>query len=246
MHNSRSRSKIKQWFKQLDRGQNLEHGKLLIEKELKRLGLIDVDLDQLLVTFNLKTVDDLYVGVGTGDIPIGRLVNRIGELKADSLKSDDLVVEAPGKRKTDDTVTVMGLDRVAHNFAPCCNPMPGDPIIGYITRGRGVTIHRMDCPNAMRMEESERLIKVDWGTSEQTYPVPLQITAYDRQGLMSDISVVLSSEPVRLIDLSFTTRQHVVKVNLVLEVATISQLSRVLARLENLPNVMEATRVHPG
>ena len=246
VHNSRSRSKIKQWFKQLDRGQNLEHGKLLIEKELKRLGLIDVDLDQLLVTFNLKTVDDLYVGVGTGDIPIGRLVNRIGELKADSLKSDDLVVEAPGKRKTDDTVTVMGLDRVAHNFAPCCNPMPGDPIIGYITRGRGVTIHRMDCPNAMRMEESERLIKVDWGTSEQTYPVPLQITAYDRQGLMSDISVVLSSEPVRLIDLSFTTRQHVVKVNLVLEVATISQLSRVLARLENLPNVMEATRVHPG
>ena len=140
----------------------------------------------------------------------------------------------------------MGLDRIAHSFARCCNPMQGDPIIGYITRGRGVTIHRMDCPNALRVTDTERLIKVDWGSSEQTYPVPLQITAYDRQGLMGDISAVLSSEPVRLVDLSLTTRQHVVKVNLVLEVAGINQLSRVLARLENLANVIEATRVNPG
>jgi GTP pyrophosphokinase len=104
----------------------------------------------------------------------------------------------------------------------------------------------MDCPNALRIKDTERLIKVDWGIAQQTYPVPLQITAYDRQGLISDISSVLSSEPVSLIDLSMTTRQHVVKVNLVLEVPGINQLSRVLARLENLPNVIEATRVRPG
>ena len=188
----------------------------------------------------------MYVGIGTGDIPIGKLVNRIGEFQADALKSEELVLEEPGKVKTDDSITVMGLNRMDHTFARCCNPMPGDPIIGYVTRGRGVTIHRMDCPNALRIKDTERLIKVDWGIAQQTYPVPLQITAYDRQGLVSDISTVLSSEPVRLIDLSMTTRQHVVKINLVLEVPGINQLSRVLARLENLPNVIEATRVRPG
>lgn len=246
VRSSRSRSKIKQWFKQQDREQNLEHGKILIEKEFKRLGLDDVDLNLFLGTFSVKTINDLYVGVGCGDIPIGKLVNRIGELKADSLKSEELVLSSPGKIKSDDTITVMGLNRMDHNFAHCCNPMPGDPIIGYVTRGRGVTIHRMDCPNALRIKDTERLIKVDWGIAQQTYPVPLQITAYDRQGLVSDISSILSSEPVSLIDLSMTTRQHVVKVNLVLEVPGINQLSRVLARLENLPNVIEATRVRPG
>lgn len=244
---SRSRSKIKQWFKQQNREQNLEHGKLLVEKELKRLGLEGVDLNQLIANFGLKSVDDLFVGIGCGDIPIGKLINRIGELKADGLTTEsELIPEAPAKDTKSDSITVSGLSRMAHNFAHCCNPMPGDPIIGYITRGRGVTIHRMDCPNAMSLKDKERLIKVDWSIVEKKYPVPLQITAYDRQGLMSDISTVLSSEPVRLIDLSMTTRQHIVKVNLVLEVGSIDQLSRVLARLENLPNVMEAVRVKPG
>jgi len=247
VRSSRSRSKIKQWFKQQDREQNLEHGKILVEKELKRLGLTNVDLTQLLPTFNLKTVDDLYVGVGCADISIGKFVNRVAEQNADSLKDEDqLIPEAPAKQKAGDNVTIMGLTSMMHNFARCCNPMPGDPIIGYITRGRGVTIHRMDCPNTLRMKDNERLIKVDWGIAEQTYPVPIQLTAYDRQGLMADISGVISSEPVRLIDLSLTARQHIVKVNLVLEVAGISELSRVLARLENLPNVMEAARIKPG
>ena len=243
---SRSRSKIKLWFKQQDRGQNLEHGKEIVQRELKRLGMEDFDLSSILTSFNVKGIDDLYAGIGYGDIPIGKLVNRIGELTSEPLKIDELIPETPGKHKTDNTITVMGLDRVAYNFAQCCNPMPGDTIIGYITRGRGVTIHRMDCPNALSLKDTERLIKVDWGVAQQTYPVPLQITAYDRQGLMSDISVVLSSEPVRLVEFSFTTRQHVVKVNLVIEVAEFNELSRVLARLDNLPNVIEATRVRPG
>lgn len=243
---SRSRSKIRLWFKQQDRGQNLEHGKILVEKELKRLGISDFDLTPVLSTFNVKTNEDLFVGIGCGDIAIGKLVNRIGELQTTSLKPEELIPEAPGKVKTDDTVTVMGLNRMDHTFARCCNPMPGDPIIGYITRGRGVTIHRVDCPNALRIKDTERLINVEWGIAQQTYPIPLQITAYDRQGLVSDISIVLASEPVRLIDLSMTTRQHIVKINLVLEVPGINQLSRVLARLENLPNVIEATRVRPG
>jgi len=153
---------------------------------------------------------------------------------------------APAKVRPGATVTVMGLKGLATSMARCCNPMPGDEIIGYITRGRGVTIHRSDCPNVLRVKDKERLIKVDWGMEEKSYPVPLQIKAYDRQGLMADISNVISSEPVHLIDLSMNSRQNIVVINLEIEVGGISQLSRLLARLENIPNVIEAIRVKPG
>ena len=100
--------------------------------------------------------------------------------------------------------------------------------------------------NVLRVTDKERLVKVDWGTEEKTFPIPLQIKAYDRQGLMTDISAIISSEPVRLIDLSLNNRQNLVVINLVLEISGISQLSRLLARLENLPNVIQAIRVRPG
>jgi len=244
---SRSRAKIKQWFKQQAREQNLEHGKLIIEKEFKRLGLTNIDLEDYVSSFNVRTLDDLYVGLGCGDISMGRLITRIEELNKPSLAEvDALIPELPRSNADSSSVMVTGLSGMATNFARCCNPMPGDEIIGYITRGRGVTIHRSDCPNALRVHDTERLIKVDWGTASQTFPIPLQITAYDRQGLMADISTVLSSEPARLVDLSLNMRQHVVRVNLVVEIADISQLSRLLARIENIPNVIEAIRVRPG
>lgn len=243
---SRSRAKIKQWFKQQNRAENLEHGRLLVEKELRRLGIEQIDLSELAPAFNVKTVEDLYVGLGTGDIPIGRLVNRIGELQKASLAEEETLVPQEPSKASRDSVMITGLSGLATTMARCCNPMPGDEIIGYITRGRGATIHRSDCPNALRVRDTERLIAVDWGTAERTFPVPVQITAYDRQGLMADISAVISSEPARLVDLSMTTRQHIVKIHLVLEVPGINQLSRVLARLENLANVIEAIRVKPG
>ena len=243
----RTRAKIKQWFKQQAREQNLEHGKLLVEKEFKRLGLNGIDLNDYVASFNVRSLEDLYVGIGSGDIPMGKLITRIEELSKPSLAEiEELIPEAPRSSGDNTSVMVAGLSGMATNFAHCCNPMPGDEIIGYITRGRGVTIHRSDCPNALRVRDTERLIKVDWGSAAKTFPVPLQITSYDRQGLMADISSVLSSEPVRLVDLSLNTKQHIVKVNLTVEIADISQLSRLLARLENIQNVIEAIRVRPG
>ncbi|HQK42530.1 MAG TPA: TGS domain-containing protein, partial [Anaerolineaceae bacterium] len=245
--NARTRSKIKQWFKQQDREQNLEHGKVLIEKEFKRLGIGQLNLEEFLDDFHVRTVDDLYVGIGCGDIPIGRLVNRIAEtLHPPELETLEIVPALPSRAKPGDAVTVMGLKGLATTMARCCRPMPGDEIIGYITRGRGATIHRSDCPNVLRVTETDRLVKVDWGTEEKTYPIPLQIKAYERQGLISDISAIISSEPVRLINLSLNNRQNLVIINLILEISGISQLSRLLARLENLPNVIQAIRVRPG
>ena len=124
--------------------------------------------------------------------------------------------------------------------------MPGDEIIGYITRGRGATIHRQDCPNILRVSEKERLIKVSWGQPGKTFTVPVQIKAYDRQGLMADISNIISDENVNLIDMSLKMNQHLAVIKLILGVKGISQLSRILTRLENLPNVFEAKRRRPG
>ncbi len=243
---SRSRAKIRQWFKQQDRDQNLAHGKLLIEKEFKRLGVSDIDVEELAAQFNVKSLDDFYVAVGYDDIPITRVVARLGDMKQAKLGEQPLLIEQAKREEKTDSVHVMGLSGMLTQMARCCNPMPGDSIIGYITRGRGATIHRSNCPNVLRVKDAERLINVYWGTAEKTYPIPIQISAYDRQGLMSDISGVLAGEPARLIDFSMSSRQHIMKVNMVLEVPDITALSRILARLENLPNVIEAIRVAPG
>ena len=124
--------------------------------------------------------------------------------------------------------------------------MPGDEIVGYITRGRGATIHRQDCPNILRRKDKERLLQVSWGKVERTYPIPIKVKAYDRQGLMGDISTLLDGEGVNIGTVSVNFNKSLAELNLVVEVKNLDQLSRVLTRIENLPNVMEAQRVRPG
>jgi len=247
---SRARSKIKQWFKRQDRESNLTQGKALLEKEFKRLGLKQVDFESILPELGVKSVDDLYVALGCGDIGIGRVVNKIAELEEETLDEElelELsLVEAPTAIMPSDAIRVMGLKGIATTMGKCCNPMPGDEIIGYITRGRGATIHRQDCPNILRVNEKERLVKVSWGQPGKTFTVPIEIKAYDRQGLMSDISNVISDEAVNLIDMNMKMSQHLAVIRLVIGVQGITQLSRILTKLESLPNVYEAKRRRPG
>ncbi len=245
---SRARSKIKQWFKQQDRESNLTQGKAVLEKEFKRLGLKNIDLEKIVSDLGVKTVDDLFVAIGTGDIGLGRVVNKLAEMGEQALDTElemDLV-EAPPSLIPSDTITVMGLKGIATTLARCCNPMRGDEIIGYITRGKGATIHRQVCPNILRVSEKERLVKVSWGQPSKTFIVPIQIKAYDRQGLMSDISNIISDENVNLIDMNMKMTQHLADIRLVVGVQGISQLSRILTRLESLQNVFEAKRRRPG
>ncbi|MCL4560238.1 MAG: bifunctional (p)ppGpp synthetase/guanosine-3',5'-bis(diphosphate) 3'-pyrophosphohydrolase [Chloroflexi bacterium] len=243
----RARSKIKQWFKRQDREQNLVQGKMLLDREFHRLGLSDIELDPLSRELDYRTLDDLYVALGCGDISVGRIVNRISD--ADKEEQDRLLTgpRTPSESKPPaDTVTVLGLKGILTSIARCCKPAPGDEIIGYITRGRGATIHRKDCPNILRLREHERLVKVTWGEPQATYPVPVEIKAYDRQGLMGDISNVLTNEGINLLDIGLKVNHNLAAINLVLEVGDIAQLSRILTRIESLPNVMEAHRMHPG
>jgi GTP diphosphokinase / guanosine-3',5'-bis(diphosphate) 3'-diphosphatase len=247
---SRARSKIKQWFKRQDRESNLAQGKSVLEKEFKRLGLKSVDLDGILPELGVKSTEDLFVAIGCGDIGIGRVVNKIAEIEEEQLEKDQELeldlIEAPTEIMPSDAIRVMGLKGIATTMGKCCNPMPGDDIIGYITRGRGATIHRQDCPNILRVTEKERLVKVSWGLPGKTFTVPIQIKAYDRQGLMSDISNVISDESIGLIDMNMKMNQHLAVIKLVIGVKGITQLSKILTKLESLPNVYEAKRSRPG
>ena len=242
----RARSKIQAWFKHQDREQNLEQGKVMLERELRRLGLTEMDLEKLIQSFDLKTPEDLYVALGCGDISLNRIINRLSEIN----KSPDPLLEVRPTTETRDngaTITVVGLKGLLTSLAKCCNPAPGDDIVGYVTRGRGATIHRRDCPNILRLTtESERLVKVSWGEPSRTFPVAIQIRAYDRQGLMNDISTILNNESINLVDINLKNAHNLVVINLVLEVGNIAQLSRILTRIENLPNVVEANRLKPG
>jgi guanosine-3',5'-bis(diphosphate) 3'-pyrophosphohydrolase len=242
----RARAKIRHWFKRQAREQNATQGKALLEKELRRLGLADVNLDRLGREFDYRGVDDLYEAIGNGDLSISKVVNHL--TLGEKTDEDELVPtgkpSAPGP--TSDTVTVLGLKGLLTTMARCCNPVPGDGIVGYITRGRGATIHRQDCPNILRVQDRERLVRVSWGEPKYTYPIPVRIKAYDRDGLMKDVSTLISDEGVNMTKVKVDVNRNLAVFELVLEVRDIAHLSRVLDRLENLANVLEAQRVRPG
>jgi GTP pyrophosphokinase len=239
----RAKSKIRNWFKKQDRDQNAAQGKIMLEREIKRLGLKNVDFDQIVHSYEFKNHDDLYEAIGCGDLSLGKIINS---LIADDQEAEDplLITKPPSdKNLSSDSVTVLGLKGLLTALARCCKPAPGDDIVGYITRGRGATIHRADCPNVLRLEDRERIVKVSWGELQKTYPVAIQVKAYDRQGLMGDISTVLSNEGGNLIDIQLKVMHNLASIKLTVEVSDISQLSRLLSRIENLPNVMEAYRM---
>ena len=242
----RARSKIRAWFKKQDQDQNIIQGKEMLVHEIQRLGLSELDengLNALAKQFD-RTPEELYVALGCGDFNIARVVNKLVETK----ESDDVLVVVPASSDAVPTeaITVLGLKGLLTSMARCCNPTPGDEIIGYITRGHGATIHRQDCPNMLRIQDRERLVKVSWGENVRTYPVPVRIRAYDRQGLMGDITTLLNSENVNIVDVDVHMTKNLADMRIVIEVKDISQLSRILARIENVPNVLEAQRVRGG
>lgn len=242
----RARAKIKQWFKQQDREQNLAQGKVIVEREIRRLGIADVSLENLAHDFEYRTIEDLFVGIGCGDVSIGRVVNKLSEAEKD--KQDAIFATHPASdaKNPSTTVTVLGLKGILTSMARCCNPAPGDEIVGYVTRGRGATIHRLDCPNILRLRDRERIVKVSWGEPKRTFPVTVEVKAFDRQGLLVDISGVLNNEGINLVDINVKVNHNVATIHLILEVGDIEQLARVLTRMESLPNVMEARRFKPG
>jgi guanosine-3',5'-bis(diphosphate) 3'-pyrophosphohydrolase len=241
----RARSKIKAWFKKQEDEQNLAQGRAALERELQRLGITSINFEKMARELGFKVPDDMFIALGNGDLSVNKVIKELSEIEetADILEA---TIPAQETKHVTDAVEVVGLKGLLSSMARCCNPMPGDQIVGYITRGRGATIHRQDCPNILRIKDKERLLQVDWGKVERTFPVHITVKAYDRQGLMGDISTLLQNEGVNIADVSVNYNRTVADIKLVIEIRDLAQLSRVLTRIESLPNVLEALRTKPG
>ena len=240
---ARARNKIKHWFMHQKREENISSGKAILEKELRRLGTTMKDASVLASELNLNTTDDLYAAVGNGDVPVSRVINQV---KLDEDPEFQFPTRPLGPAESTDDVEVLGLRGLLVNMARCCKPVPGDDIVGYITRGRGATIHRSDCPNILNVRELERLVRVSWGIKQSTYPVSIRIEAFDRSGLAEDVFSVIAREKINIADVDIKTNQGDACFSMVLEVKDMPQLSRILDRIIRLPNVHDARRISPG
>jgi GTP pyrophosphokinase len=204
-------------------------------------------MDSIARLFDYKNLEELYYAVGCGDMPMARIVNQLmlEEKDEEGFRFTTRPTVEPGAQ-SHDSVMVLGLKGLLTTMGKCCSPVPGDDIIGYITRGRGATIHRVDCPNMLRIRERERLVRVSWGEPKRTYPVNVQIKAYDRDGLLKDITTLISDEGINLGQVKAIVNQNIAIFDLTLEVREIDHLTRVLTRIEALPNILHVHRVRPG
>ncbi|MGI1677365.1 MAG: GTP diphosphokinase [Cellvibrionaceae bacterium] len=248
IHTSRARAKVQQWFKLQARDQNVADGRALLDKEFKRLALLDLDFEALAKKLNMANLESLYAAVGANDIGVGYVLNAAQRM----LPVEPQVIAIPmtGRatvHQSDSDVYIEGVGNLLTNVARCCNPVPGDEIIGYITLGKGVSIHRQDCQNMLKLQEkeAERVIKVDWGEAPiSAYSVSIAIEAYDRYGLLRDITTLLDRERINVSSMQTLSdkKQNTVDMTLSIEVHSYSELSRVLAQLNQLPNVAVARR----
>ncbi|WP_444958301.1 GTP diphosphokinase [Microbulbifer sp. ZKSA002] len=245
---SRARAKIIHWFKQQARDQNIADGRSILDREFKQLALSDFDFDKLAAKLNMHSLEDLYAAVGAGDIGVGQVLNAAQRMvKVDNVPRVPSLTApvARGEGKAD--VYIDGVGNLLTHIAGCCNPVPGDEIMGYITLGRGVSIHRKDCANMLRMqvEESERVLQVSWAEKpRELYAVEIMIEAYDRQGLLRDVTVMLDSQKINITAMQTRSNKnkHTVEMIVTAEIHNFEELSQVLHRINQLPNVAAAKR----
>jgi GTP pyrophosphokinase len=245
----RNRSKVRAWFRKLDEGQNRDHGRQMYDRELERLGVRALPLPEILDELGLENADALYVGLGEGEISLaqvaGAIQRRLQERAPPKLPRTTPTADKPGKASG---LVVDGVGDLMSTIARCCRPVPPELIAGYITLGRGVSIHRADCANLLRMRDAQpqRVLAVDWGGSspERTFPVSVRIEAFDRRGLVRDISGVLADERISIEAMNTVTdpAENTATVELTVTVHGLAELSRLLSRFAGLPNVISATR----
>ena len=244
---ARARQKIRQWFRRQSREENIVRGRDILEKELRRLGIVQMSYEEIARHFDHEKVDDFLAAVGYGDIHTQQLATRATQIRKQDQEEEDLKLPVTVPRSLPaEGVAVQGVGNLFTRTAGCCNPLPGDDILGYVTRGQGVTIHRRDCKNLLYLLErdSDRVIEVAWGPEKQTYPVVVIIRAYDRGGLLRDITSLVAEENCSMSAVNITThkKEHMATITATMEISSVVQLSRILARVERLPNVVEAHR----
>lgn len=249
---SRAKSKIKQYFRKEQRENTVANGRQALERELKRLGLFNrISLDAIAALFDYSKLDDFLYEIGIGNITGAEIAQTVlederkrREAQENELDLAHISTKAPAPQDASSMIYVNGQNGMLVTLARCCNPLPGEDIVGYVTRGRGVTVHRATCSNVQNIPDSERLIKADWGRvpTQQRFNVPVEIVALDRPGLLRDIATVISENGINISSVEVTTKQGIASIYLTLEIAFTEHLGRILAKIESIPSVIEAVR----
>lgn len=257
---TQAKARIKQWYKLKERDFNITRGKESLEKEVKRLGykpseiLKDEWMRNVATKVSINSTEDLYAAMGYGSITLNQVISKLREQYNEHYKITDekAYVESKIKQPTQKTrnkatqgISVKGIDNVKVRFSKCCNPVPGDDVVGYITRGRGVSVHRSDCPNIVVAEDTERFIEVEWDDDKKSsYPAELQIKATDRAGLLAEITQKITDSELGVLSLNArTSKDKIVLINMTLEIKDIEQLKDLIKKVKKIKNVMDVYRV---
>ena len=257
---SSAKTKIQQWFKKTEREENIEKGKEILDKEIKKIGMSHSDLFKpewiqiVLNRYNYNSVEDMYASIGFGGISPNKIITRLLEEYKKEHEEDvieekiqELVTETPRKNTTPKSgVSVKGIDNCLVKFSKCCNPVPGDDIIGYITKGRGVSIHRKDCTNLKDLlSEEERIIEVEWYDEKEKaeYNVDIQVLANDRTGLLADVVKEITNQKINIMGVNTkTSKDRIATIDVTLEVQNIEQLNQIIKQIRKVDSVYEVTR----
>jgi len=258
---SGAKSRIKAWFNKEKRQRNIIKGHDILERELKKKHLSPRELlkgdrlNEVVKKLNYSTVEDLFAAVGEGILSSNQVINKQKEIFFPDTKVDDvLAVPEPEKNKITrqkdiTSLRIKGVDDVAIRLARCCNPLPGDKVIGYITRGRGVSVHRWDCPNMQNYlkNEKDRVLEVEWADERGVYVVEIEVRAYDRSRLTTDVINVIADARIHINSIySRVTKNNLAIINLKMEINDINRLHAVMQRIRNIKDVFEVRRVLPG
>jgi GTP pyrophosphokinase len=247
LRTGRARAKVVHWFKTQARDDNIAAGRQLLEREFKRLALTSLDYRRIAEKVQQNSVEDMYAAVGAGDLSSAQVLNAAQSL-VQRQPVPELRLSRPAAGGDTGLVQVSGVGNLLTHMAGCCKPLPGDRITGFITQGRGVSIHRCDCPRLLRLQESSpsRIIEVEWGLQPgKLYEVDVAIEAYDRQGLLRDITELFANARINVLTINTQTnkKSHTATMRLRVEVPNLGSLSKLLERINRLNNVISARRV---
>tara|TARA_Y100000294_G_scaffold151760_1_gene149728 strand:+ start:5615 stop:7768 length:2154 start_codon:yes stop_codon:yes gene_type:complete len=236
-----ARARVRQWFNRQERSANIQRGRDLYQKQLKRLTttMSDADVSKLM---GVAKVEDFFAALGDGSITVGLVASKLTTQEEDDVVVIKDAMPLPSIMPTS-AIEVLGVGDLLTSMARCCNPIHGDEIIGYITRSRGVNVHRRTCPNILHESEKERLVQVGWGETQTLYPVRIQVRSWDRVGLLGDITSLVSEEKVNIASIVSEEYADMSIITLTVHISGIDRLSRVFLRLEGVKGVIGVTRV---
>ena len=237
---SHAKEKIRQWFKRQEKAENIERGRELLEKEMRHLGIKPSEREELAKLFKYESLDDFLAAIGYGGISTHQIALKLSAQQ----EQPPVKAEVTEPKPPESAIWVLGVGDLVTQLARCCHPLPGDKVIGYVTRSRGVTIHRQDCYNVVHEEERERLIAVEWRQTDSLYPVSIQVEAWDRVGLIRDITTIVAEERVNIASVSSAHHDdHTVSEYFTLQTQGLAQLSRLMAKIDGIRGVIRVSRV---